>query len=104
MKTKLLFAIAALVYGSAAYAVTECRKKINTYFIGTDNLNGSIATLWVNFEGGGSASVYSTSAAFNGMLSTTITSITVDKFVTVRLLANNANCNVHNSDWVGVWL
>lgn len=101
---KLLLGFAVLMYASGTYAVTECKEKIVSYFIGTSQLNEPEAQLWVNFEGGGSASMSSQSAAFNGMLSTVITSIAADKFVTARYLANNATCKVHHSDWVGVWL
>ncbi len=112
MKTKLLFAIAALVYGPSAFAIVECVKKINTYIVGTSEVNGSVAQLYVAFEGGGAAAVESKSAAFNGMLSTVIASIAADKLVKIRY-SKGTNCEslspdnlngVSTDDWIGVWL
>jgi len=87
-----------------ANAVTECDKKIRNYFIGTSQLNESVAHLWVNYEEGGSAAVRTESAAFDSMLSTVITSIVADKKVRVRYLADNADCQQHHTDWVGLWM
>lgn len=100
------FILLILLLGLAvdANASTECEKKIVRYFIGTSEVDQSVAHLWVNFEGGGSASMSSNSAAFEGMLSTVITSITTDKKVVVRYFSDGANCQVHNGDWVGIWM
>lgn len=104
MKLKILLMIAPFLFTSNAYAYTECTEKIVNYFIGTSQLNQSKAHLWVNFKGGGSANVSTESAAFDGMLSTVITSMAADKVVKVRYLADNVECKIHHSDWVGLWL
>ncbi|TVZ37408.1 hypothetical protein P886_1749 [Alteromonadaceae bacterium 2753L.S.0a.02] len=101
---KKIFAIILILYSSQSFAVTECIKKINQYFVGTSEVNEAKSHLWVNFEGGGSASVSSESSAFNAMLSTVITSIATDKFVVVRYLSDDADCQTHSRDWVGLWL
>jgi hypothetical protein len=104
MKFKSFLAFGIFMCASSAFAVTECKEKITGYFIGTTHINEPISHLWVNFEGGGSASIGSQSAAFNGMLSTVLASIAADKFVTVRYVADNVVCKAHHSDWVGMWL
>ncbi|PSV33007.1 hypothetical protein C9J40_00665 [Photobacterium sp. GB-72] len=104
MKFKIYFAFAILLTTSNAYAVTECTEKIVNYFVGTSEVNQSDAHLWITFERGGSASVSSKSAAFDGMLSTVITSIAADKTVKVRYKADNVECKMHHGDWVGIWL
>ena len=101
---KMFFIISLILYVSNTHAVTECNEKITHYFIGTSELNQAEAHLWVNYQGGGSASVSSESAAFSGMLSTVITSIAADKTVKVRYLSDNVDCKIHHSDWVGLWM
>ncbi len=104
MKLKLFILASLYLVTSTAYSVTECNEKISNYFIGTSQLNQSDAHLWVTFEGGGSASVSSQSAAFDGMLSSVLMSIGSDKILKMRYLADNAECKTHHSDWVGLWL
>lgn len=87
-----------------AFSVTECNEKIVNYFIGTSELNQSQAHLWVSFEGGGSATISSQSAAFNSVFSTVMLSVASDKAVKIRYLADDADCKTHHSDWVGLYL
>jgi hypothetical protein len=103
MKLKIVVVL-LMLFSSHSNASTECSKKIKQYFVGTSQVNEEKSHLWVNFEGGGSASVSSESAAFDAMLSTVIMSIAADKTVVIRLLADNADCQSHNRDWVGLWL
>lgn len=93
-----------LLFSLGAHAVTECTEKITHYFVGTSELNESVAHLWVNFQGGGSASVRSESAAFDSILSTVMMSIAADKQIRVRYVEDNVDCKQHHADWVGVWL
>ncbi len=101
---KLVLAIILIFSSLNAYSVTECNEKIVNYFIGTTTLNETQAHLWVSFEGGGSASVSSQSAAFNSMVSAVMMSVASDKPVKVRYLSVEANCKTHHSDWVGLWV
>lgn len=101
MKKLILLFIS--VFSLDAFSSTECVEKIDRYFIGTSEVNQSDAHLWLVFAGGGSASVNSKSAAFNGMLSTVITSFTTNKKVVVRYKESNVNCKTHHGDWVGIW-
>lgn len=104
MRFKLFSVIAAFFYISNSYAVTECTEKIESYFVGSSQLNEAVAHLWVNFQGGGSASLSTEGAAFEAMLSTVIASVAADKVVKVRYLDNNVSCKAHHTDWVGLWL
>lgn len=104
MKVKIFLAASAFLAALNVAAATECSEKISSYFIGTGQVNQAHAHLWINFQGGGSASVSSQSAAFDGMLSTVVTSIVTDKSVKVRYFSDGAACKSHHDDWVGLRL
>ena len=103
MKFKFFSLAILALFVSNVHAVTECNAKITNYFVGTSELNQSDAILWISFDGG-SASISSKSAAFDGILSTVITSIATDKIVKLRYLTDNTECKNHHSDWVGMWM
>ncbi len=104
MQFKLFFISVIYFISHHCHSVTECNEKIINYFIGTSTINQAHAHLWVSFEGGGSAAVSSESAAFDGMLSTVMMSMAAEKTVKLRYLADDVNCKIHHSDWVGLWL
>ncbi|MEJ2445479.1 MAG: hypothetical protein P8Y42_18845 [Exilibacterium sp.] len=102
----LTFALAILssLIGKNALAFTQCNEVIVKYFIGTTTVNQEDAHLWVGFQGGGSASVSSKSGAYEGMLATTLTALVTKSPVRIRYYADDVECNVHHSDWVGLWI
>ncbi len=104
MTAKTFFATITLLFSTQTQAVTECPAKIASYFIGTSLVDQKVAHLWVKLDGGGTASISSESAAFSGILSTTLASLAADKAVTLRYFSDNADCKAHNGDWVGIWL
>lgn len=93
-----------LLITTKTYAVTECTEVIINYFVGTSEVNESVSHLQVNFESGGSASVISTSAAYEGMLSSVITSVVAGKTVKLRYVEDEAVCKKYHDDWVGIWV
>lgn len=92
-----------LLASSNASAYTECVEKIANYFVGTSIVNQTTAHLYVNFEGGGSASISSESAAYEALLSSVITAIVTNKQVKVRYFTDGVDCKIHHGDWVGMW-
>ena|GEM_PF-5021281 len=101
---RFLIVLALTAMSVSASAFTECTEKIQTYFVGTTEVNQDDAHLWVNFESGGSASISSKSAAYNAALSSVIFSLASDKKVKIRYFSSNQDCSQHHADWVGLWV
>lgn len=101
---KYILSIFLLIMAASANAYTECNTKITGYFIGSDEVHDSAAHLWLNLTNGGSASINTTNAAFDVVVSTALSSLVADKPVKIRLFSDNADCTKHNSDMVGLWL
>lgn len=103
MKIKVI-AVLLILYAGQALSVTQCVEKIKQYYVGTSTPDEVETHLWVEFENGGTASVLTSSKAFDAMLSTVMTSVVADKVVEVRYFSDNAICQGYNSDWIGIWL
>lgn len=101
---KYILSIFLLLTAASANAYTECNTKITGYFIGSDEVHDSDAHLWLNLANGGSASINTTNAAFDAVVSTALSSLVADKPVKIRLFSDNADCTKNNYDMVGLWL
>ena len=107
MQRFMVSLVALLGVCSHAYAVSECKGTVQSYFLDTGAALGAAAKIWVVMPNGLQWYVLQSDTAGNAILAGVTTSIATGLPVTVRFQTDNVACDSTSgvrTDVAGMWL
>jgi hypothetical protein len=107
MSRKSVLLVALLAGCSNAYAITECRGVVQSYFTDTGAALGSASKIWVVMPNGLQWYILQTDTDSANIVVAITTSMTTGMPIAVRFQADNVACDSTSgarTDVLGMWL